>query len=301
MKRCIVTGASGLIGSHLLPSLIDEWEVHATTRRGPVGLRDGVRWHSMDLRAPDTSVLPDRADAVVYLAQSEHFREFPEKAQAIFDVNVAAVLQFLEYARRSGARTFVLASSGGVYPSSDSGLSEDLEIATRRDLGFYLGTKLCSEILAEQYTPLFTVVMLRFFFVYGPGQAPHMLVPRLVRSVETGTPITLTGQEGIRINPTYVDDAVRATVRSLTLPESHRINIGGPEVVTLRELADTIGGVVGRAPVFAVDAAAQPRHLFADVSKMRNLLHAPTVTLRDGIERLVRAMSPAPAAGNGSR
>lgn len=294
MNSCIVTGASGLIGSSLLPALAARCEVHATTRRNPLTEREGVQWHRVDLGAPDLRTLPGRADAVLYLAQSEHFREFPEQAQSIFDVNIASVLQFLEYARRAGARSFVLASSGGVYRPGDIQLTEDIEISTRSDLGFYLGTKLCSEILAEQYAPFFTVTVLRFFFVYGPQQREHMLLPRLVRSVATGSPVTLAGKDGIRINPTYVTDAVQATVRALDLKESHRINIGGPEALTLRVLCEKIGARVGRAPIFVEDATAMPRHLVADVTKMRDLLHVPCIGVDEGLERLMAA--PAYAA-----
>lgn len=287
MKRCIVTGASGLIGSSLLPALAAKFEVHATTRRYALTQRDRVNWHHIDLAAPDLRTLPECAEAVVYLAQSEHFREFPEQARSIFDVNVASVLQFLEYARRAGARSFVLASSGGVYRPGDIQLTEDIEIPTRSDLGFYLGTKLCSEILAEQYAPHFTVSVLRFFFVYGPQQREHMLLPRLIRSVTTGSPVALAGKDGIRINPTYVTDAVQATVQALNLTESHRINIGGPEALTLRVLCEKIGARVGRKPIFVEDSAAVPRHLVADVTKMGELLHVPCIGVDEGIERLM--------------
>lgn len=288
MKRCVVTGGSGLIGSHLLPVLAARYEVHATTRRLRPDVGAGVKWHVVDLNEPgDLQSLPNGVDCVVYLAQSEHFREFPEKASSVFGVNVASVARFLEYARRAGARSFVLASSGGVYAPGDALLTEDLEISTRTDLGFYLGTKLCSEILAEQYAKLFTVSVLRFFFVYGPGQKPYMLIPRLVRSVLTDSPITLAGTDGIRINPTFVTDAVHATLSAVELTESHRINIGGPEAVSLRELCERIGAVVGKTPHFVQNSADAPGNLIADVSKMRELLYTPRIGIEEGIARLL--------------
>ena len=64
----------------------------------------------------------------------------------------------------------------------------------------------------EAYQGEFVVVILRFFFVYGPGQSNEMLIPRLVKSVREGQPIALDGLDGLRINPVYVEDAVRAVV-----------------------------------------------------------------------------------------
>lgn len=308
--RCVITGATGLIGSHLVPRLSD-WEVHAT-RQQPPAASSGVRWHDVDLAAPQLATLPAATDAVVYLAQSPHFREFPERADHVFGVNVAGVQRFLDYALAAKCRTFVLASTGGVYAGGDAIVSEASPVAARADMGFYAATKLAAETLAQQYAARMSVVILRFFFVYGPGQAEHMLVPRLVQSVRTGTPITLAGQDGIRISPTYVDDAAAAVARAVipsearnsqlvrtprSLREPQIINVAGPETVSLRALATMIGDAVGRAPVFRVDAEAAPRDLVADTGRMRALLHAPVIGVREGVRRLVESMSDGAPGG----
>ena len=140
MKRCVVTGASGLLGSHLVPLLARDWQVHAISRNPPAALTNrSIVWHSIDLSLEfEWSKLPGGADAVIYLAQSEHFREFPERALEIFEVNTAGALRFLDYARKSGAKTVIYASSGGVYGSGAVGVSEEAPIPARGDLGFYL-------------------------------------------------------------------------------------------------------------------------------------------------------------------
>ncbi len=286
MKRCIVTGAAGLIGSHLIRILGEDWLIYPVSRRdlGTDLKRDYLRHLTIDLSKDwDTGALPERADAVVHLAQSEHFRDFPRCAEEVFQVNTTSTLRLLDYARRAGAQTFVLASSGGIYGSGDQTFSEMMEISSRENLGFYLGTKLCSEIIAESYTPFMNVVVLRFFFVYGPGQKQGMLIPRLVQSVMNGKPITLQGIDGVRINPTYVDDAVAAIKRSLEITGSHKVNVGGPEVLSLRDIGEIVGKAVGISPIFDIQANIEPRHLIGDISKMTDLLGPPEVQFRDGI------------------
>ena len=253
MKRCVITGGSGLIGACLIASLHQQWQICAIARTRPASRLHNVEIQCIDLsKTWDTDTLPRAADAVIHLAQSEQFREFPEQAEQVLHIHTMSTLRLLDYARRAGAHTFILASSGGIYGYGAQAFSEDMPVAYRGTLEFYLGTRLCSEIIAESYTPFMSVIVLRFFFVYGPGQRRSMLMPRLVQAVIDGTPITLHGPEGICVNPTYVSDAATAIQRALDLHGSHTINIGGPEVLSLRQIGDITGKVVGKAPHFEV-------------------------------------------------
>jgi nucleoside-diphosphate-sugar epimerase len=285
-RTCIVTGATGLIGFRLIGALVSDYEVHGVARRPPA--RVGVTWHALDLATDcDLGSLPPRADAVVYLAQSEHFRSFPDHSLDVYRVNTFNLLRFLEYAWRAGARNFVYASSGGVYGSGDVRMSEEVDIPAKGDLGFYLSTKICSEILAQNYAQFFNVAILRYFFVYGRGQRETMLIPRLIQRVRDGQPILLQGEDGIRTNPTHVSDAVAATRCALDLTRSHTINIGGPEVLSMREIGNLIGQAVGREPVFSVDREAQARHLSGDIDRMRELLGPPRTRFAEGLRTML--------------
>jgi nucleoside-diphosphate-sugar epimerase len=292
MKKCLVTGVTGLIGSSLLPALQPDWDIIGISR----GWQDerpkpeGSSHLTIDFsEAWDTAGFPPKIDAVVHLAQSEHFRDFPERALDIFQVNTLSTLRLLEYAQRAGARTFILASSGGIYGPRDQELTEDMEILAKGDLGFYLGTKLCAEVVTESYTPYLNVIVLRLFFVYGPGQRKTMLIPRLVQSITEGKPLTLQGEDGIRMNPTYVSDAVAAICRSLSLQGSHKINVAGPQVLSLRDIGEIIGRLVGIQPKFHTQMGAEPQRLIGDISKMTEMLGPPTVSLEVGISAYLRS------------
>lgn len=290
MKRCVVTGASGLLGSNLVPFLARDWQVHAISRfRPPAPMDPNIVWHPLDLSQEiDWSTLPPDADAVIYLAQSEHFREFPERALEIFEVNTASALRFLDYARRIGARTVIYASSGGVYGSGAVGVSEEAPIPARGDLGFYLSTKLCSEIAAQNYTRHFDMVILRYFFVYGAAQRPHMLIPRLISRIRQGQSIQLQGKNGIQLNPIHVSDAAAATAHALTVRGSHTINVGGPDVLSMRDIGVEIGRQVGHDPFFDVDLNASPSHLTGDISKMKEMLVPPQIPFREGLAMVLK-------------
>jgi nucleoside-diphosphate-sugar epimerase len=220
----------------------------------------------------------------VHLAQARRHREFPDQAADVFSVNVASTLALLDLARRAGAVRFIYASTGGVYGGDDRPFRESDPPC--QNLGFYPASKLAGELLVNSYRAYFKTTLCRFFFVYGRGQNESMLMPRLVRSVRSGDPITLQGDDGIRINPIHVTDAVNALARCLTLGGGHEvINIAGGEVLTLRAIADEIGCIVGRVPVFS-RVEQPPTHLVADISKMKQSLGAPRVDLAEGLRQL---------------
>lgn len=293
MNRCVLTGGTGLIGSHLVHHLCQDWFLYVVSRKERESWPDSknVKHVKLDFTGDwKSDALPPKIDAVIHLVQSEYFRDFPGRAIDVFQVNTVSTLRMLDYARRAGARTFLLASSGGVYGYGDREFSEDVRVFSRRDLDFYLGTKLCSEILSDCYTSYINVIVLRFFFVYGPGQRKSMLIPRLVRSVIEEKPIILHGHDGIRINPTYVVDVVEAIVKALTLKKGEKINVGGPEILSMRRIGEIIGMVVGKEPLFEMRTDAKPQSIIGDIKKMSRLLCRPKWHFEDGVRQYVRSL-----------
>ena len=285
-KTVVIAGATGLIGSRLIELLSLEYEVHCVSRSRGVG--SDVIWHQVDLSAACSfEGLPKSVDAVIYLAQSQFFRDFPHHAVEVLQVNTLSALRMLDYARSANARSFIYGSSGGVYGAAGGDTNEEVRISTSDDLGFYLGSKLCSEIVAKNYERFFNVVILRYFFVYGAGQRGDMLVPRLVHRVRNRAPIQLSGCDGIRINPVHVSDAAAATMRALELTASVTINIAGPEILSLRQIGNIIGGAVGCDPIFTIESGGSQGDLVGDITRMSDLLGGAKMRFVDGIRSVL--------------
>ncbi|TXC74245.1 NAD(P)-dependent oxidoreductase [Sphingorhabdus soli] len=288
MKRIIIAGATGLVGSHLLALSGQYEEVHVLARGDVVDLPGNAVVHKIDLTTEfDTSGLPGQIDGVIVLSQSPDFRDFPDKALAIFDVNVRALLILLDYARRAGATHFVSASSGGVYGLSNDAMREDVVIPASGSLGFYPSTKIIGEILAHNYAAFMNVAVLRIFFAYGSGQKRSMLIPRLVDNVREGRPITIDGEDGLRINPVHATDAAKAVIAALSIDGSATFNVGGPDVLSLREIAEMIGQAVGRTPVFETNADKPAVSVVGDIARMKQELLKPARKLADHLDEML--------------
>ena len=285
MKNIIVTGARGLLGSHLVDLLARDHRVFALGRGAPEQAEGNVVPIVADLSRPlDAGLLPERIDSVVYLAQSRRFREFPEGAADVRQINVDQPLALIEAARQRGAGAFVYASTGSVYAASDEPLREESPLGAS---GFYAASKRAAELLLEPYEALMSVAALRFFFIYGPGQKSDMLIPRLIGNVREGRPVTLQGESGLILNPIHARDAARAVAAALDLPRGGVINVAGPESLSIRELCDLAGRKLGRDPVYEVDAKASAPRLAADISRMKALLGEPTIRFEEALAELV--------------
>jgi UDP-glucose 4-epimerase len=286
--KILLTGATGFVGGHLLPRLAAAHDVVALARRPPEeGGPAGVEWVEQDLaRGLDRSRLPASVDAVIHLAQSRHYREFPDGAEDVFGVNVESTFRLLEYARKAGAGRFVFASTGGVYGPSDTPLSESDRLSP---LNFYIASKYSAESLVGSYSGLFHTVVFRFFFVYGPGQK-GMLVPSLLGRVLGGETIRIEGDPGLRINPIYVEDAIAVFEPALAREGSDLMNVAGDEVVTIRELVSVMEAVTGREARVEHAPGDVDGDLIGDTTRMKDVLGVtPKTPLVEGLRRMVTA------------
>ncbi|MEW5758299.1 MAG: NAD(P)-dependent oxidoreductase [Candidatus Omnitrophota bacterium] len=280
-NNCLVVGAGGFIGRRIIKALQNNLEVFTILRKKTnIFLSKKIKLINIDLlNKCDLLGLPKRIDMIIYLAQSEKFRDFPETASDIFQVNTVGVLRFLEYAKKAGAKTFILASSGGLDKVTDARLESNL--------GFYYTTKLCSEMLAKSYSPFMNIIILRPFFVYGRGQRKNMLIPRLVDAVKKEKPILLDGRNGIKINPLHISDATSAIIKATSLTGQYTIDIAGPKAYTMRQIGEIIGKKLNKKPIFRIKKKKDSCNFIGNISKMTKLLTSPCISFEEGIEDLV--------------
>lgn len=285
MRTIVVTGGSGFVGAHFLRHLRGRFRLVALSRH-PLAteLLEGVEYLHQDLTQPlNLEALPKRPDAIVHLAQSRRYREFPDGNQDMFSVNLQATFNLLEYARQAEAGGFVFASTGGVYGYGDRPWRE---ADPANPPNFYHASKYAAELLVEKYAPLFPTVILRPFFVYGPGQT-GMLIPSLLERVRRGETIALEGEPGLRINPLHVSDLVAMLEAVLGRQDSGTFNAAGGEVLSLTELVRLMGQVLGRVPTITYRPQAQAGDLVGDNQRMIEVLGIrPATTLEAGLREM---------------
>jgi UDP-glucose 4-epimerase len=286
--KTLVTGASGFLGAAVLRRLREHGDVVALRRPDTqVEAVDGVQWVTQDLAAPLSTSLPRQIDAVLHLAQSRRYRDFPAGAVDVFEVNASATARLLDYCRSAGGDTFVYASSGAVYGGGREPIREEQAPAPT---SFYGASKRAGELAVEAYRGELRAHALRFFFIYGPGQR-QKFIPGLVERVRSDEAVVLAGEDGIRVNPVYIDDAADAVVAMLDRPTGITVNVAGPEVASIRQIARHIGRLLDLTPRFA--AGPPQADLIADLQRQAVEVGAPRTTLEDGLARVTAAAGDA--------
>ena len=304
----VVTGGAGLIGSTTIDRLLLDHDpkqivVFDNFSRGTrsnlsAALADPrVVVVEGDIRNRDAvAAVIAGADAVIHMAALRITACAADPREA-FDVMCAGSFNVVEAARAAGVRRVVAASTASVY-----GMAEDFPTTEAHhpydNRTWYGASKVMLEGLLRSYNDMFglSYVALRYFNVYGPrmdihGKYTEVLV-RWMERLDAGEPPLILGDGTQTMDFVYVDDIARANVAALVSNVSDEVfNVATGIETSLNDLAATLSRVMGvrRAPEYGPARSVNPvpRRLAATEKAQRMLGFTASVTLEDGLTRLV--------------
>jgi len=296
--RAFVTGSAGFVGYALATRLGRAMEVTGTVRRPaelpwPVVAHD---WERSFRPTPGT-----RADVFVHAAfqPPPPGDEAGDAALAAFAANERMAAHASKAALHLGAQRVVLLTSGSVYPHQDGPVSEATSPHSAGSAPPYARSCLRIEETFVRVLSGVPLVIARLFHPYGPRQLAPRLIPRLAERIEHGEEVVLRPSQGEagrpRINPVYVDDAAEALHLLATAPGlvagPRIVNIGGPDIVTVRELALLIARQLGKTCRFREDRSApEALDLYTALDTLVELTgFRPSVPLHTGLPAALKS------------
>lgn len=297
MKKIVVVGGAGYIGSNLAEKLLEQGdtEVHVIDNLSG-GKKEhvpaGAVLHVVDMRELEAiKPIIAGADTVFILAALPRVQYSIEHPVETNNVNVDGVLNVLVAAKDGGVRRVVYSASSSAYGNQE--VLPLVETMPANPLSPYGLQKYAGELYARLFHITYGIetVCLRYFNVYGgkhmDPEGPYALViGRFLKLHAEGKPLTITGDGEQTRDFTHLRDVVRANILAMESEKvgaGESINIGAGNECSINKLAGMIGG-----PVEFIPARHETRRTRADNSLAKELLGwQPETTLEEGIQELL--------------
>ncbi len=306
-RRVLVAGGAGFIGSHIAEAyLADGWEVEIIddlSRGKEHNVPSGACFTRLDVRSPEARerVARGRFDVVNVQAAQIDVRHSVEQPAYDADINLLGLINVLEGAGAGGVGRVVFASSGGVL-YGEAATVPTPETAPKMPVSPYGVSKLAGEHYLRALAALrgFEGVAMRYANVFGPRQDPKSeagVVSIFVSRLRAGQALTIYGNGRQTRDYVFVRDVARANVLASTarlpVPDEHDaigFNVATSTELSVVELAETVGRVLGRTPDIRFEdaRAGELQRSSLDTSKARQVLGwKPEFSFESGLAELI--------------
>ncbi len=309
IKRILVTGAAGFIGSHLVERLlneghlvtgIDNFDPFYSKETKLQNLKEAnknkyFKFIELDIRNYNAlrTELKESFDAIAHLAAKAGVRPSIIDPIGYQETNVYGTQNLLEFAKERSIQQFVYASSSSVYGINPNVPWKESDCVLN-PISPYASSKISGELLGHVYSHIHKIrfIGLRLFTVYGPRQRPDLAIHKFVKCGIEGKPIPFYGDGTTKRDYTFVDDIVYGLIAALYYKDSSYeiINLGNHHNISLSELVKIIQTklnkelIIERLPKQPGDV----EQTFADITKAKKLLNwEPKTDINTGIEKFV--------------
>jgi UDP-glucose 4-epimerase len=293
--RCVVTGGSGFIGSHLVDWLKEAGH-DVLVIDMPKPHRQDVEWENIDiLDFPSLLTATKGADYIFHLAAVSNVNYVHKKPVYSTAVNILGTVNLLEAGRINGIKRFFFASTVWVYGAAreKDNLPEDTLLDISDTGHIYTTTKIASEALIHNYKKLYELpfTILRYGIPYGPRMRDELVIAIFVRRALRGEPITIQGDGSQYRNYIYIDDLIRGHILAMSdKAKNQTYNLEGLRPITIKEVAETVKNLVNpQVEIRYVDARAgdfKGRTASYEKAK-RELGWEPLVDFTEGMRRYI--------------
>lgn len=302
MKRILVTGGAGFIGSQLCKKLLDEGNYVICLDNFFTGSIENIEQFykhpnfkliEHDITEEYFTVI-DQIYNLACPASPPHYQYNPVKT---IRTSVMGIINMLELANKYGA-TILQASTSEVYgdpqihPQTETYWGNVNPIGVR---SCYDEGKRCAETLMTDYRRQFgtDIKIVRIFNTYGPNMHPNdgRVVSNFIVQALKGEDITIYGDGNQTRSFCYVSDLIDGMIKMMETPNfTGPVNLGNPEERTIKELALIIIELTGSKSklIYKPLPSDDPIKRKPDISLAKNKLKwHPTVEIRDGLNKTI--------------
>jgi UDP-glucose 4-epimerase len=298
MRKILVTGGAGFIGSHIVDALLARGDRVTVLDDLSTGRREnlapGAELHEMDIRSPEAARLVEDSafEVIVHHAAQMDVRRSTADPRFDAEVNILGTLNLLQAAARSGVRQIVFASTGGAIYGEQEVFPAPEEHPTRP-----LSPYGVSKLAVERYLYYFhaehglDACCMRYGNVYGERQNPHGeagVVAIFLGRLLADEPCAVNGDGEQTRDYVHVSDVVAANLAVLGRPGFHVYNVGTGREASVLEILGLLQEITGskRAPEHRPAKPGEQRRSCLDPQRLREEAGvAASLPLAEGLAR----------------
>jgi len=296
IKKILVTGSSGTIGTRLCEKLLEEgYEVVGVDWK-PNKWNNKINKLTVigDLRDKKTlEKLPKDMDLVIHLAANARVYNLVVDPLLARD-NFETLFNVLEFARVNNIKKFMFSSSREVYGNSSKIIHLEDEAYVKNCESPYTASKIAGEALVHSYQQCYGIdfIIFRFSNVYGMYDGSDRIVPLFIGLCNKGKDLTVFGKEKL-LDFTYIDDTIEGIILSIRKFESNKnnvFNIAYGQGTSILELAQLVKVFLKSNVKINIkeNRTGEVVKFIADISKAKEMLgYDPKVTIIDGVNKSI--------------
>ena len=293
MKKAIVTGGAGFVGSTLTDELIKQgWEVTILDNLS-TGKQENINPKANFILCDISTVNQDElisymagGDVVFHTAALARVQPSIQDPVSFNFVNTGGTVKVLDAAQKAGIKRVVYSASSSAY--GDQTIMPLHEEMPTRPISPYALQKYIGEQYCELFSTIYGLetVCLRYFNVYGERMltegAYTLVMGVFAKLKQENKPLTITNDGEQTRDFTYVGDVVNANILAATsdrVGKGEVINIGAGNSCSVNQIAEAFGG-----PIEYIGDRLEPKDTLANNSKAKELLNwKPTKEVLDWI------------------
>ncbi|HSX13988.1 MAG TPA: NAD-dependent epimerase/dehydratase family protein [Chlamydiales bacterium] len=298
MKRILITGVAGFIGSNLAKRLLSEGYQVIGIDNLSAGVIEqvpsGVEFHKLDIRSNEIFPYFEHIDYVFHLAAKNCISDCQKDPVETADINVTGTVKVFEAARRAQVKKVIYAESSALYEGSSVLPSPEDALKPQ---SFYSMSKLASMYFAEAYQRFYQMnfTALRYFCVYGPNQDYRRTIPPLMSAfiihLLQGKKPTIYGTGNKRRDFVYVDDVNDFHLLCLNNPKTDGkvFNLGSGISHSVNEIFSLISKLLHSnvKPLYMADLPGEADTTLANIDAAKKIGWNPKTSMEEGLKHSI--------------
>lgn len=295
MKKVLITGVAGFIGSNLADRLLQEkdYEVIGIDNLS-AGLMSqvpaGVKFYELDVREKEIYPLFQGVDTVFHLAAKNCIDDCQKSPLETASINVLGSVNVFEAAHQNQVRKMIYAESSSLYEGSELLPTPETEMKPE---SFYASSKAASRFFAKSYERFSSMVFtaLRYFCVYGPRQDYRRSIPPVMSAfilqLLQGKRPTIYGSGKKKRDFVYIDDVNDFHIKALYDPKTDGkvFNLGSGKNYSVREIFEKTASLLksNLEPLYASDLPGEAECTLASIDEAKAIGWTPKTSLEEGL------------------